>query len=398
LLWLLTVSGCASREAVLVLQDIGAGAGDSRLKRLTPQPSRTPVAYTIGGRTGSGDLYLPGEGAPQAGIVLVPGAVREGKDHERLVSFATTFARARFAVLTPELSGYRDLKMRPAHVRELADAFQYLAGREDLSRGGRVGFGAFSYAVGPAVLAALEEDIRKQVRFILGVGGYHDLRVAIRFFTTGYFEEQGKPRHVEPSEYGKLVFARSVTDHLRDPMDRASIDAMVDAKLADPAADIAVFAAGLGPEGTSVYRLMTNTDPQATPSLLQALPPGALATIDALTLADKDLSRLEARLILVHGRNDPLIPFPETLALGRSVPPSQARILIINRILGHVDVRFSHAWSWRFWTEELPDASRLLRAVDLVLRERELSGANDAALTHAKPPAGNIAVADVDYP
>lgn len=371
LLLLLIVSGCASREAFLVLSDISAGAGKSRLKTLTPEPSRTPVAYTVAGRAGSGDLYLPGNGSPQAGIVLVPGAVPEGKDHERLVAFATTFARARFAVLTPELSGYRELKMRPAQIRELADAFQYLAGREDLSHGGRVGFAAFSYAVGPAVLAALEDDTRKQVRFVLGVGGYHDLRVAILFFTTGYFEEDGKPRHLEPSEYGKLVFAMSVTDYLRDANDRAIIATMVDVKLTDPVADISVLAEGLAPEGRSVYRLMTNTDPQQTARLIDALPPEALATIDALTLADKHLMRLEARLVLVHGRNDRLIPYPETLALGRSVPPSQARIFIINRILGHVDVTFSHPLSGQFWTEELPDAWRLLQAVDLVLQERK---------------------------
>lgn len=354
-----------------MLQDIGAGAGPSRLKSSTPAPSRTSVAYTIGGRAGAGDLYLPGEGSAQAGIVLVPGAVREGKDNERLVAFATTLARARFAVLTPELSGYRELKMRPAHVRELADAVHYLADRNDLPLGGRVGLGAFSYAVGPTVLAALEEDTRSQVRFILGVGGYYDLRRAIGFFTTGYFEEDGRPRHLEPNPYGKLVFARSVTDYLHDPADRTIIDAMVNAKLADPAADISALARQLGPEGRSVYRLMTNADPQANASLLQALPPGARGTIDALTLADKDLTRLEAHLILVHGRNDPLIPFTETLALARAVSSSQSDVLIIHRILGHVDVRFSRAWSWPFWTEEVPDTFRLLRAVDLVLRERE---------------------------
>jgi hypothetical protein len=363
--------GCASREAVLVLQDIGAGTGPSRLKSSTPAPSRTPIAYTIDGRAGRADLYLPGAGAPLAGIVLVPGAVPEGKDHQSLVALATTFARARFAVLTPELSGYRDLKMRPAHVRELADAMRYLADRADLSHGGRVGFGAFSYAVGPAVLAALERDTRSHVRFILGVGGYHDLRAAIRFFTTGYFEESGMPRRVEPSEYGKLVLARSLVDHLREPMDRALIDAMVEAKLADPAADIAALGERLGPEGQSVYRLVTNTDPGATSRLLQALPASARATIDALTLADKDLGKLAARLILVHGRNDPLIPFPETLALAGSVQASQSHAVILNRVLGHVDLGFSDIWSLRFWREELPDAFRLLRTVDLVLDERE---------------------------
>lgn len=376
-LLLLLLSGCASREAILVLQDIGAGAQASRFKALTPTPSRSAVAYAIAGRTGAGDLYLPGAGLPDAGIVLVPGAVPEGKDHPRLVALAVTLARACFAVLVPQLSGYRERKVRTSHSREVADALLYLSERQDLMSGKRVGFGAFSYAVGPALLAALEDDTRRRVRFGLAVGGYHDLQATIRFFTTGYFEVNGEPHHLEPSEYGKLVFANSISDQLRDPRDRAIIARMVDARLADAGADISSLAEGLGPEGKSVYRLLTNTDPEATPQLIGALPPDAIAAIDALTLAGKDLTRMKARLILVHGKTDSLIPYSETLALGRAVPARQARVFIINRVLDHVAVGFSHPWSWRFWAQEVPDAWRLAQAMDLLLQERISRGAAD---------------------
>jgi hypothetical protein len=345
--------------------------GESRLERSTPKPSRASISYLIDGRANSGDLYLPADGAPEAAVVLVPGAVPEGKDHERLVDLATTLARVRFAVLTPELRGYRDLEIRPDQVREVADAFRYLAQRGDLSPDGRAGIGAFSFAVGPAVLAALEDDIRGRVRFVFGVGGYHDLRLAIRFFTTGYFEDDGDLRHVEPSEYGRLVFAKSVQGQLRDPADRATLDAMVDARMRDAAADLSSLAGRLGPEGQSVYRLLTNADPGRALELIGELPDKTVATIDALTIADKDLGRLPARLILVHGKNDPLIPYSESIALARAAAPSRSHVIIVNHVLGHVDVGFSRLLSVQFWTQELPDAFRLLRAVSLLMRERE---------------------------
>jgi pimeloyl-ACP methyl ester carboxylesterase len=425
-LMLTLVSGCAlqrQQEALLVLGDIAAGSGESRLKKKSAQPTRTPVAYTIDGRPHAGDLYLPGNGAPDAAIVLVPGAVPEGKDDARLVELAITLARARFAVLTPDLPGYRKLKVRPDDAREVADAVRYLAGRKDLAPDGRIGIGAFSYAVGPAVIASLEDDIREQVRFILGIGGYHDLRKSIRFFTTGYYEHRGKLRHMEASGYGKLVFARSVMDHLRDPDDRAIIDAMVETKLADHDADISVFAQGLGPEGMTVYRLLMNTDPDRTFDLIAELPAQSQQTIAALTLHDKDLARLKARLILIHGRNDPLIPFPESRALGKAVAPSQARVFIINRILGHVDLALSDFISWSFWTQEVPDAWRLFRATSVLLKQRESprrtrsSGSTPPAAAEAQrglpivmqdaarsapsepfaPVRGNVAPVNIDY-
>ncbi len=371
---LLLLSGCSLQrhyDALLVLSDVAAGGGASLLKERTPEPARTPVTYTIAGRSHTADLYLPGNGKPEAGIVLVPGAVPEGKDNAPLVAFAMTLARARFAVLAPELSAQRELKVRPAHAREVADAFRHLVEREDLAPRGRAGIAAFSYGVGPALLAALEDDVRARVRFVLGVGGYHDMRASIRFFTTGYFEDGGAPLYLKPDDYAKLVFAMSVLDHLGSRDDRVTLRAMVSARLADPGADLSALAKKLGPEGLAVYRLLTNTDPQETARLLAALPQPIVATIDALTLDNKELHRLAARLLLVHGRNDRLIPYPESLALSNAVAPGQARVFILNRILGHVDLTLSHFFSLQLWRDELPDAWRLLRAVNLLLLERE---------------------------
>ena len=69
-------------------------------------------------------------------------------------------------------------------------------------------------------------------------------------------------------------------------------------------------------------QVAVNTDPARFPTLLAGLPPAMLADLDALSLHNKDLGRLKARLLLVHGRNDNLIPYPENgsaLAGSRSV-------------------------------------------------------------------------------
>ena len=309
-------------ESLLVLADVSAGHGPSRWKEVTQPPRRQSVAFNVNGRVHTGDLYLPTDAEPAAGIVLVPGAVPEGKDDPRLLAFAMTLARARFAVLAPELAGVRELRVRPTDAREVADAFAYLASRPDLAPGGRAGIGAFSYAVGPAVLAALEPDIRERVRFIVAVGGYHDLFHTIRFFTTGYFEEDGKENHVKPDDYGRLVFAYGAKAYLRAPQDHDLIEVIAERKRQDMAADVADLIAGLSREAKAVYEVAVNTDPARFPTLLAGLPPAMLADLDALSLHNKDLGRLKARLLLVHGRNDNLIPYPENgsaLAGSRSV-------------------------------------------------------------------------------
>lgn len=373
-LCLLCLAGCSPQrnyESLLVLADIVAADSPSRLKESTPPPVRKRVSFVVDGRERSGDLYLPGAGRPLAGIVLMPGAVPQGKDDARLVAFAATLARARFAVLTPEMGGFRELRIQPGDVRAVADAFGYLASRPELAPGGRAGIAAFSYAVGPALLAAMQPDIRDKVRFVVGVGGYYDLARTVGYFSTGYFRHEGRWHYLKPDDYGKMVFVKSSSPHLRDPRDRAILDAMVQLKLRDIEADIAPLASGLGDEGRAVYRLLTNNDPERTPQLMQALPPQVQADIAALTLRGKDLRKLKARLLLVHGENDNLIPFPESMALAANAAPGQARLFVIRRILGHVDLTLPHVFSREFFGTELPDAWRMWRAVDALLAGRE---------------------------
>ena len=371
-LLLFLLAGCAPvrhYEAALVLQDIAADQGASRLKQTTAAPLRQAVSYTVAGRERRGDLYLPTK--IRAAIVAIPGAVPLGKDDPRLVSFATTLARAGFAVLTPDLAGFRALSIRPADVREIADALAYLAGRPELTPAGRAGMFAFSYAVGPAVLAAREPDIRAQVSTIFGVGGYHDLPRAMRFFTTGWFEHDGRAQHLTPDDTGKMVLLYASLPYLEDDRDRSLFDGMVALRMRDPAADLNPLASRLSLAGQTVYALAANTDPARFAELLAELPAAMRADLQRLNLARHDLKSLQARLILVHGRNDNLIPWPESLALAAAAPTGRSEVFLIHRVLGHVDLSFSSLFSWRFWREDIPDLWRLWRAIDVLLAERD---------------------------
>lgn len=356
---MLLLAGCGrGYESALVLLEVAGKGGEGGLKARTPAPTRMAVVYRVNGREYRGDLYRPGVPA-EAGVVLVPGAAEKGKDDPRLTAFATTLARVRFAVLVPDLAGLRELKVGPENVREIADAYAWLASRPDLTPGGRGGIFAFSYAAGPAILAALEPDIRERTRFVLAVGGYHDLVEVITFFTTGYYRHKGRWHYLEPNHYGKWVFVLSYCERLGTPRDREILRQMARRRMEDERAEIGDLAERLGPEGRQVYALISNRDPNAAPSLAAGLPAPVRADLAALTLAGKPLHRLGARIILVHGLDDDIIPYSESVALSAALPPGKSR-LFITRGLFHVDVRPGLLDSWRMW-----------RAVDALLMERE---------------------------
>lgn len=345
-------------EAILLLSDIAAGEKRSPLKALTPAPARVPVTYRVKGKEYTGDLYRPGEEV-RAGILLVPGAAEGGKDDPRLVAFAKTLARGRFTVLVPDLAGLKSLQVSSGDVLEVADSFAHLASLPEAAPQGRAGICAFSYAAGPALLASITPAIRDRVRFVMAVGGYYDLPLVLAFFTTGYFRDEGRWQHRTPNEYGKWVFVLSNVERLSDPKDRQLFRLMAERKMEDPAAGTAELAAKLGPEGKSLYDFAANRDPSRVPLLIARLPEEVRREIAALNLADKDLSLLKARLILVHGLDDDIIPYTESAALARAVPRGQAE-LFLARGLFHVEVKAGILDSWRLW-----------RAVAALLRARD---------------------------
>jgi acetyl esterase/lipase len=360
LVGVLILGGCSLQRgylAALVLADIAAGDQPSRLKKTTVPPERSQISFAVDGRRYRADLYRPKEKS-SAGLLLIPGAAEEGTDDPRLVALAMTLARARFAVLVPELTGLRELKVGPGNIREVRDVFLWLVSRPELSPQGRAGMAAFSFGAGPAILASLEEDMLGKVQFILAVGGYHDLVEVLGFFTTGYSQKNDQWCYLEPNVYGKWVFVRSNVDRVSNPADQQILKTIAERRMADPDASLADLETRLGPEGAAVYAFVTNRDPCRVRSLLEALPPGIREDIVALNPALRDLSRLRARLILVHGYEDNIIPHTQSLALARAVPEGQARLFLVKGLV-HVDIEPGLLSRWRLW-----------RAVDALLAER----------------------------
>ncbi|TQV77846.1 alpha/beta fold hydrolase [Denitrobaculum tricleocarpae] len=349
LLFPLLLAACVSPEsweAVRVLKDIDAGEAPSALKETTPTPTRREISYSVvqpeNGRPGplqTADLYHPNRADPDdldGALVLVPGFTPSGKNDRRLVALARSFARTGFLVLVPDLLGSRETRVRLGDARRIADAMVHLSSRpeiEALNGEGtvpQVGVVAISYAVGLAVLATTEADAKDRTGFLVGLGGYYDTTEIVRFTTTGAYRVPGERRwrSAQPLRPAKWYFLSGNIEALTDPDDRATLTAIADIRQRSGRAALLDgqgrdLVAQLGPEGRDLYSLMTNEDPAQVAPLLAGLPESLRRQLDALSLKNRELSHLTGRLILIHGREDPLVPFSESIALSDAVPETE---------------------------------------------------------------------------
>lgn len=352
----LLLSGCSTlerrHEALLVLGDLAAGEAPSRLKRRTPPPERERLAYAVEDRDYVADLYRP-SASRRGALILVHGLTEAGRRDPRLIAFARTLARAGFTVMVPELEGLRDFSVGTREVKGIADAIRHATAELPVADKGTA-LAAISFATGPALLAAMRPDTAHRVRFVIAVGGYYDLTDMLRYVTTG--EDRGGAGRQAPPPRREVRWAvlRSQLHRLDDAEDRERLDAIARRRLAGDEGP-APRNSRLGHQGRALYELVTNRDPARVESLLEALPPPLLAQFEALDLASRNLDALEARLVLVHGPDDRVIPISHSRRLRDALPSGQARLFEAGG-LGHVEVSMDWRDGWALW-----------RAIDHVL-------------------------------
>lgn len=315
-------------QAGLIIWDIAAGGKPTWWQDVTRAP-RQSVARWDGGE---GDLYEPTPTADvRATLVLVPGAAVMGRDEPRLQALARTLARAGFVVLVPELPEVRRLALSRRDADRVASALREIRRREPRLP---LGVAAVSYAVAPAIIAALETN----PDFVIGIGGYRDSESAIRFITTGAFRPAGDARQfrVEPNRYGRWAFVLANAGRLESPHDAHLLQEIARRRFYDPDADIERLAGELGPQGRAVLALIENRDPDTVGTLIQALPAKVREEISGLDLALYELPKMRGDLILVHGRGDRMVPFSESQDLAAAASNARVSLFLIDDI-GHVE-------------------------------------------------------------
>jgi len=273
------------------------------LSALTRDPAVRSLSAGVGPRAVPVDLYAGASFRRRPALVLVHGLSPQGKDEPRLREAAALLARAGWAVAVPTVEGLTVLRLRPE------DAGAVSATIRALRRAGyqRVAVLGISLGAGPALLAASEPEVAGQLSAALALGGYGSAVELLRYTLTGAYAYAGISGRHAVTETAIAQFARANAD------------------LVDEAG----------------RRLVDNRDPAAVDGLVQALPQSTRDLLDALSPA-RTIGGLRAPLFLIHGRQDPAVPFTESLRLADAARSAGRPVrLAIVGVLAHVEP------SWR---------------------------------------------------
>jgi len=316
-------------ESVRVLEGLVTASGET----LPPGVTRQPLVIEAGGTVVFADIYEPA--VARAVLLFVPGLTSAGRDDRRVVGVSGVLAAAGFRVVTPDLPGAIAL----AAGREDAAVLEVLLDHLVAERGANglpLGMIAVSYGLGPALTAAAGPARADGIDMVLGLGGYFDGQAIVTYVTTGAFTDprDGITRLGAPDPRARWLLLLSTLEHILSVQDRSNLRQLAqlgmygDANGGTPGLVATSQAmAQAGPAARALLALIANANPDRVPSLLDALPPGARDDLVALSPSRLDLRNLEGRIVLVHGQDDPVIPYSESLRLADAVPGTRVFLI-----------------------------------------------------------------------
>jgi dienelactone hydrolase len=294
------------------------------LTAISPEPAVRALDADAPGGAVAIDLYARPALMRPPGLVLVHGLSPAGKDDPRLRDAARLLARGGWAVAVPTVRGLTVLRLRPEDAGAVRATVQTLraTGYE------RVAVLGISLGAGPALLAAADPAVATGVSAVLALGGYASAVELLRYTLTGAYA------------YAGVTGRRPVLEDAIAQFSRANAELV----------------------GETGRRLVDNRDPAAFDALVDALPGQTRGLLEALS-PERVVPGLRAPLILVHGREDPAVPFTETLRLAAAARAAGRPVRVA--IVGAV----AHVEAGRL--AELGDLARLWAGLFVFRRDAE---------------------------
>jgi dienelactone hydrolase len=269
-------------------------------------------------------VYSPRSQRAATGIVLVPGVSELGCYHPRLVALSRALAGAGFLVLTPDIVMFREFRIAPEAMDEIAFWFHEAGHLGDGGSPGKIGLAGISFSGTLALITATRPEVRDHVAFVFAIGPYDDpLRCSRAWFAPGPVTVG--PGYYPTRFYAKWIIMLAALDMIeRDSERRFLASTLENLLLQRP---LAAAPADLTLAGQRWLRLAlmreNESDDELSSEIQDHLEPRFYERI-----TPSSASEVRCPVFLVHGAYDDLIPPDESRALQRRILNVESHLLI----------------------------------------------------------------------
>ena len=280
------------------------------LEWVTRGPTLQVIEFPIADGVGEADLYIPAGSGKHSAVLFFLGVIPpEDRDDARIVGLAEGLARSGMVVMIPWLDSQDQERIVPEDIDSLVRAFQYLRSLESVDPD-KVGIGGICTGASLSTIAAQDEHIRDDVKFVNFFAGYYDALDMVKAIgsRSRFYGDTVAPW--KPDSLTRRVFTNHMIDGITDPEDRALLTRIFVDKQGWREEELET----LSPEGMVVYRLLNGVSPEEVDGLIQQLSSKTIEFLREIS-PSTHIDRVKAKILIMHDRGDELVPSEESRRL-----------------------------------------------------------------------------------
>ncbi len=279
-------------------------------------------------------LYVPRDVQNPPAMVVVHGLHQLGMDEPRLVNFAKSLAETGIEVLTPQVDALADYRVEAQSIDLIGSSAQFLADRT----GAKVGVLGLSFAGGMSLIAAADPKYSDSISFVAAVGAQDDVQRVEHYLVDGQTQwPNGTLLKTPPHEYGWLILIYSHPEDFFSAGDVEGARESLRLLLHEDVKQAETRAARLSTQGQRLMNAIFAHHREVFRNRLSA--DLDKYKVEAMAVSPHEhMGALKAKVLLVHGEGDDVIPPSETEWLARDIPHHDLQEALISRAISHVSL------------------------------------------------------------
>lgn len=299
------------------------GAGPRVLDVFSEAPRRTAVPYrTVPGADAPelAELWLPSWASAdrRAGaMLLVLGVNNVGRNHPVVARVADGLARTGVAVLVPDSAVLLEGRLELGEVDGVVRAYQTLAGRPEVDPE-RVGIVGFSVGGSLSLLAAADDRIAEEVRWVNAFGAFADAESYLASVSAhAHRGLAGEPVPWLPTPLAREVYLEFVLEQVRDGTDRRALRTAFARTILDgerPTPDVRLRDDLATSTARAAHDLLTAEDLEEAEAVAASLPRRMAGFVRAVSPVHA-ASDVRADVHLMHEVEDHHVPYVQSRRL-----------------------------------------------------------------------------------
>ena len=265
-------------------------------------------------------------------IIIFLGASPDGEKHKAVNLLAKNLASLGYNVFVPRIPLLMQLNISNDNVDWIRYIYNMIQDRKDVDNKNIIGFG-ISYGGGMLLKASLEEEFqRNPLKSIYLYGSGCNTDTILRFITKGEFEVGGEIKKITPHDWGLTVFFHHFMDEIDFGFDKKQIKEVIQLRVS-----------GQKEKSNDKIKLLNNKELNIINAIMNGDINSEVQKIVDQILKNKakyieDLSCKKAckntatKVFILHGANDNMIPYTESIQLDELLPDSE---LLISYLFEH---------------------------------------------------------------